>query len=172
MKVYIGPYKNFFYRYKFERFLERKLKLSEKTSELISSCIPFNLIVKLQGSDTRKVKVSIHKHDVWNGDETLAHIILPILKETAKYKGGMYIDPEDLPEHIRDKSAFEQTAWLFEELIWSFESVIDESDYESYLFDKYEGRFDLFKSRLQEYQDRQRRGLILFGKYYRNLLWT
>ena len=50
----------------------------------------------------RKVKIKIHKYDTWNMDDTLAIIILPMLKQLKETKhGSPLVDIEDVPEELQ-----------------------------------------------------------------------
>lgn len=114
----------------------------------------------------RKIKVRIDRYDTWGMDHTLAHIILPMLKQLKATKhGSPYVDDEDLPEHLRmsrrEKNVFEeghwnkklkateeeidaaskkfhaQFDWIIDQMIWSFEQELDEeNEYKNY-YDPY-----------------------------------
>lgn len=91
----------------------------------------------------RKIKVKIHDYDVWSMDETLAHIITPMLRKLREVKvGAPYVDDEDVPEHLRttaaptlteeqknvhdvDDNHFARWYWVLDEMIFAFESVLD-----------------------------------------------
>ena len=50
----------------------------------------------------RKEEIHIHEYDTWNMDDTLAMIILPMLKQLKETKHGVpMIDYEDMPEHLQ-----------------------------------------------------------------------
>lgn len=122
----------------------------------------------------RKIKVHIDKQDIWNADETLAHVILPILNKVKEAKAGSpFVDDEDVPEDIRSTSAppkenewdtdefFEKRwKWVLDEMIWAFEEHIKEDPILEYGREEY----DLWIKRKQK-------GFKLFGKYYQ-CLWT
>ena len=70
----------------------------------------------------RKIDVQLDKFDTWNMDDTLAHIILPMLKQLKETKHGSHIvDDEDVPEELRTTSntyqdhAGNQTVFDFED---------------------------------------------------------
>ena len=83
----------------------------------------------------RTIKVHIDDYDVWSMDNTLAYIILPMLKQLDLTKhGAPMVDPEDVPEHLRptdeelekysidgsvDAHFFERWDWVIGEMIWS-----------------------------------------------------
>ena len=103
MKVYIGPYKDWFGPY----HLVEKLFwfLSEDTQDKIAKRMPvwpFEFIRWLRGD--QKINVRIDQYDTWNMDGTLAHIIVPMLKQMkAQNQGVPLMDVEDVPEHLKDK---------------------------------------------------------------------
>lgn len=135
----------------------------------------------LHNKKARKVQVKVHKYDTWNADSTLALIILPLLKEIKKNRRGSgFVDLEDVPEHLRFSTAdeydtqrpfefYQETKpkgcnypsvhtryeWLLNEIIWTFEMYQKDDLWE---LDKVQ-------------EERLQKGLVLFGKYYRNL-WT
>jgi hypothetical protein len=91
----------------------------------------------------QKVKVQIDPWDTWNMDTTLAHIVVPMLKQLYEKKhGAPYVDDEDVPEHLRKSAApptenewetddnhFKRWDWVMEEMIFAFESkLIDWED--------------------------------------------
>lgn len=153
---------------KFESFLE---SLDDKIQSIYNI---FNWIY----FDRRKrtVNVKIDQWDTWNMDETLAHIILPMLKQL---KVTMHGYPADLTE--------EEWHEILNKMIFSFESkLIDWEDQfysgepdivwtkaeNSKYFTMDRGPNDTFEidhKGLNEYQKRINEGFMLFGKYYENL---
>jgi hypothetical protein len=137
----------------------------------------------------RKVKVKYHNYDTWNLDHTLALIILPGLKQLkAENHGYPSVNPDDLPTAcLKDAEGSEQWEWVMDEMIWAFNEIANDYPGENTF---YTGNVDIiwkkedglshmehgpnhtfsidFDSR-KKYDDRIQRGLILFGKYYRNL---
>lgn len=93
----------------------------------------------------RTIKVHIDDYDVWSMDNTLAYIILPMLKKVVENKNGSpYVDDEDVPENLRSTSAPELTKeqkdngyldenhharwdWVLQEMIFAFECKVDDS---------------------------------------------
>lgn len=94
--------------------------------------------------DKERVKVRIDPWDTWNADDTLAHIILPMLKQLKETKhGAPNVDPEDVPENLRpgklevekyredgttDAMFFLRWDYVLDEMIWAFSEHI--KDYE------------------------------------------
>jgi hypothetical protein len=89
----------------------------------------------------QKVEVRIDRWDTWSMDHTLAHIVLPMLKQLKATKhGAPFVDDEDVPEELRSTSAppkendwdtddnhFKRWDWVLEEMILAFESKLDDS---------------------------------------------
>lgn len=198
MKVYIGPYRdrwrsNIHDRYmrnkygynnwpenqsKFENALE---KLEDALQWLYNHTI--NLIL-----DKRKdqiINVKIHNYDTWSMDHTLAHIIVPMLKQLKETKHGVaMVDLEDVPEELRIEDRTEEIVWMekrwdwvMDEMIWAFEQKLRDDwtkDYYVYEDDPKE-QFGLKivsedRAGAEAHQQRMSRGFILFGKYY-EALW-
>jgi hypothetical protein len=93
----------------------------------------------------RQIDVRIDRWDTWSMDDTLAHIILPMLKQLKETKhGSPHVDLEDVPEEMRvvsheewdDQKCFEfyneseviskhdihsRWDWVIDEMIFAFE---------------------------------------------------
>lgn len=136
----------------------------------------------------RTIKVKIDKYDTWSMDNTLALIILPMLKQLKETKhGSPVVDLEDVPENLRSTTTEEydqqQTFefyrqhsieegkgdihdrwdWVLSEMIWAFEQL--NSDKEIEFFSDEEWNRDGY----EKYNKRIDNGLRLFGKYFRGL---
>jgi hypothetical protein len=147
---------------------------------------------------TPKVKVKIHNYDTWSMDTTLAHIIIPMLKQLKDTKHGVpLVDDEDMAEGVYEaawrKDADMERRWeyVIGEMIFAFESKLNdwedkystgEIDYDSipvigkdgteigYTWEKGEGHtYKLDLEGLKLEQDRIANGFMLFGKYYQSL---
>lgn len=136
--------------------------------------------------------VKIDRQDTWSLDHTLAHIILPALKQLrATQHGSGMVDIEDVPEHLRpkeqpgpnngytDDTIHERWSWVMDEMIWAFEQKIDTDD-ESKFFDhsavtpganfqQHMSQIKMDKEGLQAHQERKQNAFRLFGKYYQSL---
>lgn len=119
-------------------------------------------------SKERKIRVRIDKWDTWSMDYTLAHIVVPMLKQLRETKhGAPYTDDADVPEHLRTSAApptenawdtddnhFKRWDWIMDEMIFAFESkLIDDVDWEH----------------RDKHHERISNGFRLFGKYYEHL---
>lgn len=132
----------------------------------------------------QKIKVSIDRWDTWNMDFTLAHIVLPMLKQLQATKhGSPMVDDEDVP-HLPKKLPASQEAmqydlfaseeqdelswaqyeerwqWVLDEMIYAFDCKVNKE--EVYM------RYNDIKDIKQE-QKRISNGFRLFGKYYEGL---
>lgn len=86
----------------------------------------------------QKVKVQIDPWDTWSMDHTLAHIVVPMLKQLKETKhGAPFVDDEDVPDHLRkaaapptenewdtDDNHFKRWDWVMDEMIFAFESKL------------------------------------------------
>lgn len=85
--------------------------------------------------------VKIDRYDTWSMDHTLAHIVLPMLRQLKETKhGAPFVDDEDVPEHLRSTAApakeneydtdanhFLRWDWVMGEMIFAFECKVDDS---------------------------------------------
>ena len=140
----------------------------------------------------QKISVKIDPWDTWSMDYTLAHIIVPMLKQLKETKhGSPSTDDEDVPEHLRSTSAppkendwdvdefhFKRWDWVLDEMIWAFEQKIDEewdSQYYGPWIPPKEGEiigdFEWVDTEGRDkHHERMKNGFRLFGKYY-EALW-
>lgn len=180
MKVYIGPYTTWWGPYQIAELL-KYVGVSEDRHHEIGRWLAdtwVNTVCEwIESKKHRKIKVRIDKYDTWSMDNTLAHIVLPMLKQLKDAKhGSPMTDDEDAPEHLRSTAAPPKETeydadgnihlrwtWIMEQMIWSFEQLV--SDDEPRFFEK--GKFD--KDGFEAYHARVNNGLRLFGKYYRGL---
>lgn len=126
--------------------------------------------------------VKIDKWDTWSMDNTLAKIILPMLKQLKATKhGSPHVADEDVPEGLNlrsveappkindwdsDDNLHRRWDWVLDEMIWSFEQLTSDWDVQ-YFISKGPNNFDSVG--YTKHDTRINNGLILFGKYYRNL---
>lgn len=146
----------------------------EKLEDLMQTCyMPINYFLDKR---EQKVKVRIDRWDTWSMDHTLAHIILPMLKQLKGTKhGAPWTDDEDVPIELRSTSAkpkenewdtdelfFDRWGWILNEMIYAFDCKVNKDDV--YM------RFDTNDSEgMDKEQQRISNGFRLFGKYYENL---
>lgn len=145
MKVKIGPYTSNLVNFrnlerKYESYRAKKLGIPFFTYEPVTKAdkaventvdflerlfLPVN---RYWNSRKRKIKVQIHDYDVWGVDETLALIIVPVLKKLRDKKhGSPHVDLDDVPEHLRNDGDFhERWDWVLDEMIWAFEQHLND----------------------------------------------
>jgi len=143
----------------------------------------YNLTInKYLDRHQRTIRVRIDPADTWSMDHTLAHIIVPMLKQLKATKHGVVmVDMEDVPEILRIEDDAEEIEWMerrwnwvMEEMIWSFEQKTRDDWMEDY-YDFGAGhklgdeplRWD--EDGMKAHQKRMTNGFRLFGKYYEGL---
>lgn len=104
----------------------------------------------------QKVSVRIDPWDTWSVDGTLAHIILPMLRQLQDTKhGAPHVEDEDVPEHLRSTNAppkkeewdtdglfFDRWDWVLDEMIFAFECKLDDSWQDEFRSGKYDIYFE------------------------------
>jgi hypothetical protein len=146
-------------------------------------------------SKKRKIDIRIDDYDVWNMDDTLAHIIHPMLLKIQEDKhGAPPVDDEDVPDNIRRINApniselreyetddfwFARWDYVIGEMIFAFESKL--KDWEDPFWSKQPQKEstigipvlvdDCDWDGMKAYAERMQNGFRLFGKYYEGL-WT
>ena len=103
-------------------------------------------------SPKQKTSVKIHNYDTWSMDCTLAHIILPMLKQLKETKHGY---PIDLTEQEWDE--------ILDEMIWAFQKKCRNDWMEDYDYNDWD------MEGMKAEQERISNGFRLFGKYYESL---
>jgi len=103
----------------------------------------------------RTVKIHIDRWDTWSMDNTLALIVLPMLKQLKATKhGAPYVDLKDVPNELQpkkqtkkqkdngetDSTHFERWDWVLDEMIFAFDSKVN---------DDWEDQFETGESDLQ-----------------------
>ena len=118
-------------------------------------------------SPKQTISIKIHDYDTWSMDHTLAHIILPMLKQLKETKHG---HPANLEEQEWDD--------IMDEMIWAFEQKCRDHWEDDYYGDYDEdqkngpmvGSFEWIDHEgLKTHQERMTNGFRLFGKYFENL---
>jgi hypothetical protein len=203
MKVYIGPYRSRWISVIHDRHMMRRYGLEwtdnadwkdrawERAEDALQWVYNKTINIILDKRPDQKINVRIDRSDTWSMDHTLAHIIVPMLKQLKETKhGSPFVDDEDVPEEYRSTNAppkeneyhideyhHYRWDWVLYEMIWAFEQKIRddwESDYYKYeddptaifglklVWEDREGR--------KVHQQRMSNGFRLFGKYY-EALW-
>jgi hypothetical protein len=197
MKVFIGKYVKWIGPYQLADTIPF---ISEDTSEKIGDWLAKtwvnDLCEWLQTKKERKIKVRIDPYDTWSMDNTLAHIILPMLKQLKETKhGSPMVDGDDVPPHMRhstdsdnyDNWVHYKWEWVLNEMIWAFEQELDDSGEDRFYHGEPRIHWEdipgteysemkqtnpdywVDHEGLKEYNARIDNGFRLFGKYYRGL---
>lgn len=139
MKVYIGKYVNWIGPYQLAEMIPF---ISEDTAHDIGKWLAETWINDVcewfYSKNQRKIEVRIDEYDTWSMNNTLAHIILPMLKQLKETKhGSPIVDDEDVPPHMRytnsksDELGYDnwihyKWEWILNEIIWAFEQELDD----------------------------------------------
>lgn len=208
MKVIIGPYKSwigpyqiadaiFWWQDKYSdecKWADRAHRFGRWLSEDKHGNDSYltKLCQWIESKRHRQIYVRIDNYDVWNMDNTLAHIILPMLKKLKECKhGAPKVDDFDCPQHLwavnaepndddhADSNWFKRWDYVLDEMIWAFEQEVDD-DAEAKFFDHGDVdnkadintqvnqiKYDIEGHRA--WQHRKDMALRLFGKYYQAL---
>ena len=180
--------------------IEPEFKVGELTSWNYNrpKTLLYRFLAWIHSKQKRTIKVQIDPWDTWSMKDTLAHIILPMLKQLKATKhGAPYVDLEDVPKELHGKKQeeqgelddkhFERWDWVLDEMIFAFDSKVN---------DGWEEQFETGESDLQwkkleggmsqmiegpnhtkvydwegreAYEKRIQNGFRLFGKYYQSL---
>lgn len=148
----------------------------------------FKFLSWIESKKSRTIKVQIDPYDSWNADETLAYIILPVLKQLRDtFHGSPITDDEDAPAELSgEDSLHERWHYILNEMIFAFDCKVgDNKDWELQFHSPSEegitatkeengnfritgiGTFDAEGH--EKYYTRIRNGYRLFGKYYDDL---
>ena len=185
MKVYLGPYRDWFGPYQLaEKIMFWKDKDDDAVYDLgekLGNTFIGRFLVWAGNKKKRKIKVRIDKYDTWGMDHTLALIILPMLKQMQDTKhGSPAVDDKDVPKHLRstvakpveewdiDDNWHKRWEWVLDEMIWAFEQIVDD-DSDSPFFDHSTTPITYDAKGHKKHNERIDRGTTLFGKYYRGL---
>ena len=138
----------------------------------------------------RQVEIEIDYYDTWNMDNTLALIILPMLKQLKETKHGVpccmpaYDDDQYGDSEKTLEKASEQWNEIMDKMIWSFEQLCSDDWGESQFWIEkpklrtktVNGDTSVWKQAgncdyegLKAHNDRIQEGLDLFGKHFRSL---
>jgi hypothetical protein len=206
MKVYIGPYRSRWISVIHDRHMMRRYGLEwtdnadwkdrawEKAEDALQWVYNHTINLYLDKRSDQKIQVRIDRSDTWSMDHTLAHIVVPMLKQLKETKhGSPYVDDVDVPEHLRNNSPNDKEfwngdiddnhharwEWILDEMIWAFEQKTRDGWEGNYY--KYEDDPDpkaTFGIKLvwedregrKAHQERMSNGFRLFGRYY-EALW-
>ena len=187
MKIDIGPYRSWIGPYQIaEKILFWRDGDEDdsvhKFGEWLSNTFLNDICQWFYDKRKRKVKIRIDPYDTWSMDDTLALIILPMLKQLrAKKHGSGHVDDSDVPEELRSTSAppkeykhdiddnwHKRWDWVLDEMIWAFEQITDDSNDDAF-FDHSRTHVFYDAEGHKAHNERINRGTTFFGKYYRGL---
>jgi len=211
MKAYIGPYRHRwatynvlhkYYTWRHDKWQPEDLDMLDKAVKAIldgwnnTVC---RLVNKVWADRDRNIYIHIDRWDIWNVDETIAHLVFPLLlKLRATQHGAAFVADEDVPLELRSTEAppkehdwdtddnwFKRWDWVLNEIIWTMGTFIhgvsgqfyhhiskDAEVPEGWKWLNGLGKhpgFWLDKPGEEAYHARIDNGLRLFGKYYRSL---
>jgi hypothetical protein len=148
MKVKIGKYVKFCGPYEIAQkiffWLESWDPMVERFGDLLCK-IPglFELSNWIYEKRNRKISIKIHDHDSLDTFTTLAHVILPVLKNYRENYQGC---PSEVFDYdLSDEDNFQNWRNIVTAMINSFEEIMEDGAY---------------------YNDEVQEGLDLFAKYY------
>lgn len=194
MKVYIGPYLNYFGASQLVDLVFFWIKdgdndtIKDKIKDYLYDTWLNTLFQKIYSWRKRSVIVKIDEYDHWSADNTLALIILPVLKELQKNKqGAPFVEYTDVPDHLKpsvedlqkmkddpgwlDDKFFTRWEYVINEMIWSFEQILDDKN-DSKFFACVNGKItNVDIAALEANNKKIVNGTMLFGKYYQSL-WS
>lgn len=152
MRVYIGPYRNRLISNVHKNYMNRKYgvdwpakKYYTRTERFLDKLedvlnwVYNHTVNRFLNIGKRKIDIRIDYYDTWNMDETLAMIILPMLKQLRDTKhGAPHVDDEDVPDELKSTSApekdhewgvddnhFKRWDYVLGEMIFAFENIVN-----------------------------------------------
>jgi hypothetical protein len=177
VKVYIGPYPNIYSTNRWKSFWYKVLYnttveyISDKQQAdynkslvgFIDSSISFILNISINAINKRRfrrINIIAHKYDAIQTHQTLALVILPVLKQLRKNSTSIFIvAPEDVPAHLKlpdDLSEFDIHANAYARWRYIIDSMIVAFEY-------------LANNATANNNDTVDFGLRMFAKYYKGL---
>jgi|TARA_Y100000310_G_C20421687_1_gene686982 hypothetical protein len=177
MKVYIGPYIDCIGPYQLSDLL-RYVGFSESRCDKVGCFLDRKGLGKfcewVYGKRKRKIHVKLHPYDTWNMDITLAHLIVPLLKQMQEQKqGSPMIDDDDLAKlNITEQNIHERYDAFLREIIWAFEVYLTDWEEDYYTDNNVDRSF--ISSELEDKKElthKIRSRFEMFGKYYM-MLWS
>jgi hypothetical protein len=192
MKVYIGPYVDRWVSYVHDHYMRNKYGYNdwpetqtryenflEKLEDVLQWIYNHSINLYLDRKE-RNIKVRIDRYDTWSMDDTLAHIVVPMLKQLKETKhGAPAVEFKDVPEELMppdaeavkklythgetDDNYYKRWDYVLDEMIWAFEQKCRDDWEEDYDYNKWD------MEGAKAHQERMSNGFRLFGKYYENL---
>jgi len=135
--------------HKFGEYLAHgSVEPEKKVGEISSRSVdrPATILSKflswIHSKKDQKIEVHIDRWDTWSMDHTLAHIVLPMLKQLKATKSGApFVELKDVPKELHgnkltkkkrnqgelDDKHFERYDWVLDEMIFAFDSKINDN---------------------------------------------
>lgn len=145
MKIYIGPYIDWFGPYQLAYLLQKVGVSESRTHEIgryLSKTWVGTFLEWVHSKKKRDTMVIIDNYDIWNANNTLAMVILPVLKKLRDDKTGTpWVDDEDAPWYYAGKFSTPRedadfSGWddnceyrwnyVIDEMIWAFEQLVND----------------------------------------------
>lgn len=140
MRVWIGPYNNFWGIYQILELFPILERDRDAIYEYLENSKLNTFLNWIYQKRNRNIFIKIDGYDTFNADDTLARIILPVMKQLKTQKQGYgFIDDLDVPEELRsynagpkenewdwDDNAEKRYEWVLNEIIWAFENMLDD----------------------------------------------
>lgn len=141
MKVYIGPFNRFWGIYQILELFPILERDRDAIYDYLENSKLNTFLNWIYQKRNRNIFIKIDGYDTFNADDTMARIILPIMKQLKERKQGYgFIDDLDVPEELRscnagpkeheydwDDNAEKRYEWVLNEIIWAFENIVDEN---------------------------------------------
>ena len=102
----------------------------------------YKFLLWIDSKKKRKIEIHIDPWDTWSMDNTLAYIVLPMLKQLKATKhGAPWVAVTDVPKELRptkkqlmdyqkdgttDEQFFERWNWVLDEMIFAFDSKVND----------------------------------------------
>jgi hypothetical protein len=120
----------------------------------------YKLLLWIDKKKKRTVKIQIDPWDTWGADNTLALIILPILKQLkATTHGAPFVDDEDVPDELKSTAAppkendwdtddnhFKRWDYVLDQMIWAFENIVNDEWQEQF----HTGEYDTYLEKMED----------------------
>jgi len=141
MKIKIGPYINWFGPYQLADLLQY-IGVSEDRCYEIGAKMPewvTNTCDWIHEKRKRRVKIHIDSFDIWSMNNTLALIIIPMLKQLQASKNGYpseFVDEQEYSPQasfvaegfqLKKDAGYEIWSKTLDKMIWSFEQTLDDN---------------------------------------------
>lgn len=185
MRVYIGPYITYIGPYSLADKLFWFLNEERRDAIGVWMADGFigNFLEWLYKKRKRNIKIHIDNYDTWNADQTLAIVILAVLKNIRKNlcstSGFPLINDEDVPENLKvpegltpfevdEELLVSRYAYVLDRMIEGFELNADTEEFWKGEPKDGDGEYAIDKF-IEEQERKQEEAMRLFTKYFHKL---